>query len=329
MRYGQSDAVQPGFSKIQNNEHSLTVPPEQAGQRLDRVVADWLSDYSRARLQAWITQGAITLDGETVPPRYKLKGGESVRALLPEPADVTSRVESQDIPLQIHYSDDQLFVIEKPAGMVMHTAPGNLSGTMQNALLHHDPKLSGIPRAGIVHRLDKDTSGLVMIARTLESHFSLVQQLQDRTVHRIYDAIVHGEMVAGGTVDEPIGRHPIDRKRMAVNERGKVAITHYRVLNKFPNHCHIGAKLETGRTHQIRVHLSHIHHPLIGDTVYGRRNIPGKVGETLKKLIVEFPRQALHAKELGIVHPKTGEDMHWDMPMPADMQRLLEGLYHG
>lgn len=307
----------------------MQLMPEHAGQRFDRVVANWLSDYSRARLQTWITQGAITLNGEVVAPKCKVKGSEEVHARLPEPAEAQTRVEPENIPLQIHYSDDQLFVVEKPAGLVMHTAPGNLSGTLQNALLHHDPLLANVPRSGIVHRLDKDTSGLVMIARTLESHFSLVQQLQERSVHRIYDAIVHGEMVAGGTVDEPIGRHPVDRKRMAVNEKGKVAITHYRVLNKFPNHCHIGAKLETGRTHQIRVHMSHIQHPLIGDTVYGRRNLPGKVSADLKKLILEFPRQALHARELGIVHPKTGEEMRWQQEMPHDMQQLLEGLHHG
>lgn len=307
----------------------MQVMPEHIGLRFDRVVADWLSDYSRARLQSWIGDGAITLDGKSVPAKTRLKGGEEVAATLPEPAEVSTAVVPQHIPLQIHYADDHLFVIEKPAGMVMHTAPGNYSGTMQNALLYLDPQLSGIPRSGIVHRLDKDTSGLVMIARTLESHFSLVQQLQDRTVHRIYDAVVHGEMVAGGTIDEPIGRHPIDRKRMAVNERGKVAVTHYRVLNKFPNHCHIGAKLETGRTHQIRVHMAHIHHPLIGDTVYGRRNIPANVSDELKRLIVGFPRQALHAKELGIIHPSTDKEMHWEMPMPEDMQMLIQGLYSG
>ncbi len=313
----------------EHTTQTMQVLPEHFGQRLDRVVADWFSDYSRARLQNWISEGAITLDGMTVAPKTKLKGGEEIAARLPEPAEVSTSVEPQDIPLQIHFADQHLFVIEKPAGMVMHTAPGNLSGTMQNALLHLDPLLSAVPRAGIVHRLDKDTSGLVMIARTLESHFSLVQQLQERSVHRIYDAIVHGEMVAGGTIDEPIGRHPVDRKRMAINENGKEAVTHYRVLDKFPRHCHVGVKLETGRTHQIRVHMSHIHHPLIGDAVYGRKNLPAKVSDELKKLIVGFPRQALHARELGIVHPANNETMHWEMPMPEDMQQLLQALHNG
>ncbi len=331
MRFSQSASFQK-VSKgtdIQNSELELDPPEDKIGQRLDRVVADWLSDYSRARLQVWITEGAITVNGETVAPRYRLKGGEKVVARLPEPAEVVHQVKPEDMPLKVHFADDHVIVINKPAGLVMHTAPGNLSGTLQNGLLHHFPHLSTIPRAGIVHRLDKDTSGLVMIAQTLEAHFALVQQLQERSVHRIYDAILHGEMVAGGTVDEPIGRHPIDRKRMAVNEKGKTAITHYRVVNKFERHCHVSAKLETGRTHQIRVHMAHIQHPLIGDDVYGRRNIPGRVSESLKKLIVEFPRQALHARELGIVHPGTGEEIHWEAPMPDDMKQLLEGLQRG
>jgi len=299
------------------------------GLRLDKVVADWLSDYSRARLQTWISDGAITVDGATVAPRYRIKGGEVVEADIPEPAELVQKVEAENIALDIHFSDDHLFVVNKPAGLVMHTAPGNLSGTLQNALLYLDPKLSSIPRAGIVHRLDKDTSGLVMVARTLESHFSLVQQLQERRVHRVYDAIVHGELVAGGTVDEPIGRHPVDRKRMAVSEKGKVAVTHYRVVNKFKRHCHVEAQLETGRTHQIRVHMSHIQHPLIGDVVYGRRNIPGGVSDSLKQLIVGFPRQALHARELGIEHPATGEEITWRAEVPEDMQQLIDGLKNG
>ena len=247
-------------------------------------------------------------------------------ATLPPPTDEGHEVLAEDIPLTIHYSDEHLFVINKPAGLVMHTAPGNYTGTLQNGLLHLDPTLASIPRAGIVHRLDKDTSGLIMIARSLKAHFDMVRQLQDRTVHRVYDAIVQGEMVAGGVVDEPIGRHPVDRKRMAVNERGKTAVTHYRVVQKFQRHCHISVKLETGRTHQIRVHMAHIQHPLIGDGVYGRRNLPGKVSDRLKKMIVEFPRQALHARELGIEHPVTGETMMWQSDMPDDMQRLIECL---
>lgn len=314
---------------LPENELSMRTEQVHVGQRLDRVVADWMNDYSRARLQAWISDGMITVNNAPVPPRYKIKGGELITARLPEVADIDGSVAPEAMPLDIHYQDEHLLVVNKPAGLVMHTAPGNYSGTLQNGLLHLDSQLGNIPRAGIVHRLDKDTSGLVMIARTLESHFSLVQQLQERTVHRLYDAIVHGEMVAGGTVDEPIGRHPVDRKRMAVNERGKTAVTHYRVINKFARHCHISAKLETGRTHQIRVHMSHIQHPLIGDVVYGRRNIPGGVSESLKKLIVGFPRQALHARELGIVHPASGENMHWQADMPADMQQLLSGLKSG
>ena len=307
-------------------QFKILLSDEDSGQRFDRVVANWLSDYSRARLQIWITDGSITVDGKVVAPRYKIKGGESVVATLPPPSDAGHEVLAENIPLTIHYSDEHLFVINKPAGLVMHTAPGNYHGTLQNGLLHLDPSLASIPRAGIVHRLDKDTSGLVMIARTLKAHFDLVRQLQDRSVHRVYDAIIQGEMVAGGVVDEPIGRHPVDRKRMAVNERGKTAVTHYRVVQKFQRHCHISVKLETGRTHQIRVHMAHIQHPLIGDSVYGRRNLPAKVSDRLKKLIVEFPRQALHARELGIEHPETRETMLWQSDMPEDMQHLIECL---
>ena len=332
LRFSQSECASTYFNKVKTIHDKVvkTEPGEESiGLRLDKVVAEWLTDYSRARLQSWISEGAITVNGETVAPRYRIRGGELIEAVIPEPASQNQEVGPENIPLQVHYSDDQLHVINKPAGLVMHTAPGNLNGTLQNALLYLDPDLANLPRAGIVHRLDKDTSGLVMIARTLESHFSLVQQLQERRVHRVYDAIVHGEMVAGGTVDEPIGRHPVDRKRMAVNEKGKRAVTHYRVIEKFKRHCHIEAKLETGRTHQIRVHMSHIQHPLVGDAVYGRRNLPGGVSEELKKMIVGFPRQALHARELGIEHPASGEEVQWQEDMPQDMQQLLSSLRNG
>jgi len=289
--------------KIEPTVQQKTLTEADAGQRIDRLVADWLASFSRATIQTWIRDGAITVDGQTVAPRYRVKGHEEVVAEIPAIESVDEVAKAQSIPLELIYEDEHLFVINKPAGLVMHTAPGNYSGTLENGLLHLDAQLSQIPRAGIVHRLDKDTSGVIMVARTLESHFSLVNQLQERTVHRVYDAIVQGEMVAGGIVDEPIGRHPVDRKRMAVNEAGKKAVTHYRVINKYERHCHIGVKLETGRTHQIRVHMSHIHHPLVGDRVYGRRNLPSGVSETLKETIVQFPRQALHARELGIIHP--------------------------
>ena len=297
------------------------------GSRLDKVASDLIEGYSRARLQIWIKDGTITVDGDVVAPRYRVQGGEMISADLPETASADTEVQAQQLSLDIHYQDDHLLVINKPAGLVMHTAPGNYSGTLQNGLLHLDPALAGVPRAGIVHRLDKETSGLVMVARTLKAHNSLVQQLQERSVHRVYDAVLIGVPVAGGTVDEPIGRHPVDRKRMSVNERGKNAITHYRIARKFKRHSHIRVRLETGRTHQIRVHMAHIRYPLIGDVVYGgRRQIPGGVSDRVKDAVMNFPRQALNATELGIAHPEDGRRIQWSVPLPDDMRLLLETL---
>ncbi len=316
-----------GVSVITLQRIEIQIPAEMAGSRLDRVTSELIDDFSRARLQIWIKDGTITIDGEAVAPRHKVKGGEWLVADLPEATKPDSTVVAEAIALDIHYEDDDLLVINKPAGLVMHTAPGNYAGTLQNGLLHHDPALAGIPRAGIVHRLDKETSGLVMVARTLSAHNSLVQQLQDRTVHRHYDAILIGVPVAGGTIDEPIGRHPVDRKRMSVNERGKPAITHYRLAKKFKRHSHVTVKLETGRTHQIRVHMAHIRFPLIGDVVYGgRRQIPGGVSDDVKAAVMAFPRQALNATELGIEHPSSGEEIQWSVPLPTDMQQLLDVL---
>lgn len=303
------------------------IPTESAGSRLDRVASELIDDFSRARLQIWIKDGTITLDGEAVAPRHRVKGGEWLVADLPQATSADSAVAAEPMSLDIHYEDDDVLVINKPAGLVMHTAPGNYAGTLQNGLLHHDPALASVPRAGIVHRLDKETSGLVMVARTLSAHNSLVQQLQDRTVHRYYDAILIGVPVAGGVVDEPIGRHPVDRKRMSVNERGKPAITHYRIAAKFKRHSHVRVRLETGRTHQIRVHMAHIRYPLIGDVVYGgRRQIPGGVSDSVKTAVMAFPRQALNASELGITHPSSGEEIKWSVALPPDMSQLLEVL---
>jgi 23S rRNA pseudouridine1911/1915/1917 synthase len=302
------------------------VADSDAGRRIDQVLADTVTQLSRARLQAWLKDGTITVDGEVVPPRLKVRGGEEVTGQLPQVAE-SDEVLPEAIALDIHYEDSELIVVNKPAGLVMHIAPGNYTGTLQNGLLHHQPALAAIPRAGIVHRLDKDTSGLVMIAKTLEAHHSLVQQLQERSVHRMYDAVVIGVPVAGSTIDEPIGRHPVDRKKMAVSERGKTAITHYRVAEKYARHCHIRVKLETGRTHQIRVHMAHVRYPLIGDDVYGgRRQIPGGVGDEVKAAVRRFPRQALNASELGITHPKTGESLQWTIDLPDDMQQLINIL---
>ena len=235
--------------------------------------------------------------------------------------------EPQNIPVTVVFEDQDLIVIDKPAGMVVHPAAGNYSGTLQNALIFHYPELVSIPRAGIVHRLDKDTSGLMVIARSLPAHAGLVDQLQSRQMGRQYEAVVHGVMVAGGTVDEPIGRHPVDRKRMAVIRNGKHAVTHYRIVQKYPWHTHIRVRLETGRTHQIRVHMAHIRYPLVGDPVYGgRRRIPAGAPEGLVHVLRDFPRQALHAVQLELVHPVTHEPMQWQSNLPEDMQRLIGTL---
>ena len=297
--------------------------------RFDKVVAELISDYSRARLQEWIKQGLITLDMAQVVPRHRVHAGQSVVAELPRHAPAQDTVSPEQINLDVQFEDEHLIVINKPAGLVMHTAPGNYHGTLQNGLLFYDSVLASIPRAGIVHRLDKDTSGLVMIARTLSAHNELVKQLQARTVHRIYDAVLTGVPIAGSTINVPIGRHRVDRKRMAVTEAGKVAVTHYRIAEKFERHCHVKVKLETGRTHQIRVHMAHIRHALVGDIVYGgRRQIPAG-NDAARQAVMGFPRQALNASELGIDHPQTGEEMRWQVPLPQDMQTLIETLRDG
>ena len=236
--------------------------------------------------------------------------------------------EAEAIPLDIIYEDDALLIVNKPAGLVVHPAAGNWSGTLQNALLNHHPALDTLPRAGIVHRIDKETSGLLMVAKTLQAHHSLIKQLQDRSVHREYLAITKGRIIAGGTIDEPIGRHPTDRKRFAVRMTGKPAVTHYRVVERFSRHTLIRVKLETGRTHQIRVHMAYIHFPLVGDPIYGGRfQMPPDCSERLEQELRNFKRQALHAEKLGIMHPVTGEYCEWEQPMPEDMSRLLAALY--
>lgn len=293
-----------------------------AGKRLDQVLPLLFPDFSRSRLQQWIKQGLVTLDGKVCRPRDKVSGGEKVdlEALLEDQVECRP----QNIPLDLVYEDDQIIVVNKPVGLVVHPAPGNPDGTMQNALLYHDPELIQLPRAGIVHRLDKETSGLLVVARTTGAHRFLVEKLQAREFEREYHAIVTGVMTTGGTVDEPIGRHPIHRTRMAVVFNGKPAVTHYRVLERFRAHTYVKVKLETGRTHQIRVHLAHIRYPLVGDPVYsGRLRLPAGASEQLKDELRNFKRQALHARRLGLVHPGTGEWMEWEAPVPEDMESLL------
>ncbi|HEY8096115.1 MAG TPA: 23S rRNA pseudouridine(1911/1915/1917) synthase RluD [Methylobacter sp.] len=304
---------------------SAEVPFEMAGMRLDQVLAELFTDYSRSKLQTWVKSGRVQVNGLTLKPKDKLEGGETIA--LDAEAEIVVIAEPEQIPLEIIFEDESLLIVNKPAGLVVHPAIGNWNGTLLNALLNHDPNLETLPRAGIVHRIDKETSGLLMIAKTLQAHNSLTSQLQDRDITREYLAITRGRMTAGGTVDEPIGRHPTDRKRYAVRENGKHAVTHYRVGQRFTRHTLVQVKLETGRTHQIRVHMAHIRFPLLGDQVYGGRfQMPPDCSEQLEKELRSFKRQALHAAKLGLQHPITDEYLEWEQPMPEDMIRLLAAL---
>ncbi len=302
------------------------VPDTLAGKRLDQILAELFSDFSRSRLQQWVKDGAVLVDGRPMRPRDKLFGGEEI--VVQAKLEVETAFEPEPIPLQIVYEDEAILVINKPAGLVVHPAAGNWQGTLLNALLHHAPQLATVPRAGIVHRLDKETTGLLVVAKTLESQTALVEQLQARQFTREYDAVVNGVLTGGGTVNEPMGRHPVDRKRMAVvRSGGKPAITHYRVEERFRAHTHIKVRLETGRTHQIRVHMAYLRYPLVGDPVYGGRlRLPPASGERLQQMLRGFSRQALHASRLGLHHPQTGDYMEWQAPMPEDMQRLIAVL---
>ena len=301
-----------------------TVTPELAGSRLDQAAAQLFPAYSRERLKQWIQEGALTLDGEQAKPKEKVMGGESlVVAVIIEDETVAL---AEDIPLDIVHEDDQLLVLNKPAGLVVHPGAGNSQGTLMNALLHHEPLLSQLPRAGIVHRLDRETTGLMVVAKTLTAHTSLVAQLSDKRVYREYEAVSYGNMTAGGTVEAPIDRHPHDRVKMAVVAGGRPAVTHYRILQRFPNHTHVRVQLETGRTHQIRVHLAHIGFPLVGDPVYARLRFPKGASFELNAKLKTFTRQALHARRLGLVHPGTGESCLWECELPADFVSLLDAI---
>ncbi len=301
------------------------VPEEFAGDRLDQILAKLFPDYSRSKLQTWIKAGRVLVDDTVRKPKERLEGGETIR--LDAEAEAVIECEAEAIPLTIIFEDEALLIINKPAGMVVHPAAGNWSGTLQNALLYHDANLVALPRAGIVHRIDKLTSGLLVVAKTQQAHKYLVEQLQARDINREYLAITQGRMTAGGKVDEPIGRHPVDRKRNAVREDGKHALTHYRVLERFARHTLIQVKLETGRTHQIRVHMEYIRYPLIGDPVYGGRfRMPPNCSELLEKNLRAFKRQALHAAKLGLLHPVSHEYMEWQADLPEDMQQLLQAL---
>jgi len=307
--------------------HEARVPLTAAGRRFDQTLAELFPDYSRSRLTAWIKSGAATLDGATAPPRQLLRGGEQVRLEAELEAEVASAPE--DIALAIVHEDEHLLVLDKPAGLVVHPGAGNSSGTLLNALLHHDAKLVELPRAGIVHRLDKDTSGLMVVARTLPAMTALVEMLSRHDVERQYEAVVLGSLVSGGTVDEPIGRSMGDRLRQAVRdeESGKHAVTHYRLRERFRAHSLLQCNLETGRTHQIRVHLTHIGHPLVGDPLYGGGlKLPKRATPELVAALRGFRRQALHAERLAFEHPVTGEALAFTAERPADMTALIVAL---
>ncbi len=305
---------------------TATVPVELARQRLDAVLVTLFPDYSRSRLQQWIKDGRVLINGVVPRAKDKVDGFETIQVHVVAELHDTS-VLPQDIALDIVYVDADIIVINKSVNLVVHPAAGHNDGTLQNALLHFDASLAEVPRAGIVHRLDKDTTGLLVVARHIKSHKLLVEQLQAREFAREYQAVVRGVMTAGGTVDEPIGRDPRDRKRMAVRFDGKPSVTHYRVLRRFGHHTHVQVTLETGRTHQIRVHLTHLRYPLVGDQAYGGRlQLPRGASDQLKETLRGFKRQALHAARLGLEHPMTGEHMEWEVPIPDDMQHLLNVL---
>lgn len=316
---------QPPAKKPADATRETRVPPELAGQRFDQALARLFPEYSRSRLTHWIKDGHVLLDGKPARPRDAVMDGQ--RVALTVVAEPQTEVTAEDLPLEVVYEDAALIVVNKPAGLVVHPGAGNRAGTLQNALLHHAPELAGVPRSGLVHRLDKDTSGLLVVARSLESHTKLVAALQARKFEREYLAVVNGVMTGGGTVDAPVGRHATDRLRMSVRDDGRTAVTHYRVLQRYRAHTQVAVQLETGRTHQIRVHLAHIRYPIVGDPVYGRRlMLPPAATPALKEALQGFRRQALHARRLGLVHPLSGEKMSWEVPPPQDMQALLAAL---
>ena len=304
---------------------TATVPDSAAGRRFDAVLAELFPDYSRSRLAAWIKSGDALLNGQEARPRDPVRGGESVE--LNVVLDTQTHAEPEDIALNVLYEDSEVIVLDKPAGLVVHPGAGNPAGTLVNALLHHDPSLATLPRAGIVHRLDKDTSGVMVVARTLPAHTSLVEQLSARGVHRQYLAVVVGALVSGGTANAPIDRHPRDRLRMGVREDGKDAVTHYRLRERFRAHTLLECRLETGRTHQIRVHMQHIKYPIIGDPLYGGPlKLPKGATDGLVETLRGFKRQALHAETLEFAHPISGEPVRCSAAVPADMQRLIAEL---
>ena len=312
------------MSSSERVRRAAEVPESAAGERVDQAAAALWPDFSRSRLTAWLRDGALTLDGERVKPNRKVIGGERL-VLDAELEDHPSNPRPQPIDVRVLYEDSHLFVVDKPAGQVVHPGSGNPDGTLVNALLHHDPALARLPRAGLVHRLDKDTSGCLLVARTAAAHTALVAQLKRREIHRHYQALVWGEVIAGGTVDAPLGRHPVDRRKQVVREDGRRAVTHYRVARRVAGGTWLDVKLDTGRTHQIRVHMQYIGFPLVGDPVYGRRGAPAGLTPEQREAWQRFPRQALHAWQL-ILPALAGGEHRLFAPIPADLQDKYEEL---
>ncbi len=304
---------------------SAEVSEDLAGNRLDRIAANLFPRYSRARLQSLIKTGDLLVNGKESRAKERLQPGDRITVTIePNP---TLEYQAEQLPLNIVFEDESLIVLNKEAGLVVHPAAGNWTGTLLNGLLHWQPKLKAIPRAGIVHRLDKDTSGIMVVAKNIESHTSLVNQLQQRSIKREYEAVVVGVMTGGGVVDAPLGRHPVHRKKQAVKEAGKEAITHYKVIHRYRSHTHVELNLETGRTHQIRVHMAHIKHRLVGDQLYGGRlQMPVASGPELRNVLKNFKRQALHAKKISLIHPQKGRKMEWEVERTEDMRELLTSL---
>lgn len=305
---------------------SAEIQPAQMGQRLDQTLAELFPDYSRSRLKTWIEDNLVQLNGVVQNiPRSKVYGGEQVSIIVD--VEDENRFEPENIPLNIVYEDDDILVINKPKNLVVHPGAGNPKGTVLNALLYHYPPIAEVPRAGIVHRLDKDTTGLMVVAKTIPAQTQLVRALQKRRITREYEAIAFGIMTQGGTVDEPMARHSTKRTQMAVHPMGKPAVTHYRIMERFRNYTRLRLRLETGRTHQIRVHMAHIAHPLLGDQTYGGRPRPPKnASEEFMQVLRHFQRQALHAIMLRLEHPITGELMEWHAPLPDDFVELVQAL---
>jgi 23S rRNA pseudouridine1911/1915/1917 synthase len=303
----------------------FTIPQSLAGQRLDQAVAQLAGDFSRSQLKSWIIEKKLLLDNQPAKPKDKVIEGQHIA--IDATIDDNQEWEAQKLPLNIVYEDEHLIVINKPSGLVVHPGAGNSSGTLVNGLLYHAPEIRSLPRCGIVHRIDKDTTGLLVAVKTIKANRSIIKQLQTHEMGREYEAIAKGVLISGGMIDEPIDRHPQNRIKMAIRPNGKPAITHYRIIERYRAHTHVKINLETGRTHQIRVHFNHIMHPLLGDPVYGTHKYIGNKSSTAcQKALASFRRQALHAKSLKLCHPATKEWMQWHVDTPEDMQAVLDAL---